>query len=84
MPVKVYPAYAMMSSKGASPLPNESNVTLSSAACINQPSNPLMNNKFNASGLNLDINTAAVRNHSKTNYGKKKLEMEHCLDKQLS
>jgi len=55
MPVKVYPAYAMMSSKGASPLPNESNVTLSSAACINQPSNPLMNKRFNASGLNLDM-----------------------------
>jgi hypothetical protein len=43
---------------------------LRSAACITQPSKPLMNNKFNASGLNLDINTASVRNRCKTNHGR--------------
>lgn len=75
MPVKVYPAYAIMSSKGASPLPSESNVTLRSAACMNQPSNPLRNNKFKASGLNLEINTASLRNQDEL-WGKGKLETE--------
>jgi len=66
MPAKVYPAYATMSNSGASPLPNESNVTLSSAVCINQPTIPLMNNQFNASGLNLaETNTVCIRNYNK-------------------
>jgi hypothetical protein len=53
MPVKVYPAYATMSNKGASPLPNERSIILSNATCINQPSNPLTNSQLRASGLNL-------------------------------
>lgn len=69
MPAKVYPAYAIMSSSGASPLPNESNVAFSSAVCVNQPTNPLMNNQFNASGLNLAAtNTTCLRNYG--NQGK--------------
>ena len=44
-----------MSSKGTSALPNDSNVTFRSETCRNHPSNPLMNNQFRASGLNLTI-----------------------------
>jgi hypothetical protein len=54
-----------MSNSGASPLPNERSVTLSSAVCINQPTNPLMNNQFKASGLNLVTNTTCLRNYEK-------------------
>ena len=56
MPVKVYPAYATMSNKGASPLPNERSIILSKATCINQPSNPLTKSQLRASGLNLESN----------------------------
>lgn len=44
-----------MSSKGASPLPNDSSVNFRSKTCPNHPSNPLINNQFRASGLNLAI-----------------------------
>jgi hypothetical protein len=42
MPVKVYPAYATMSNKGASPLPNERSIIFSNATYINQPSNTIV------------------------------------------
>ena len=55
-----------MSKRGASPVPNENKVTLSSPACINQPTNPLINNQFKASGLNLPTtNTACLKNYDK-------------------
>jgi hypothetical protein len=51
-----------MSSKGASPLPSESNVTFRSVTCRNHPSKPLINNQFRASGLNLAINENVLEN----------------------
>lgn len=61
IPVKVYPAYAAMSNNGASPLPNESSITLSNATCANQPSNPFTNSQLRPSGLNLALKKAKIK-----------------------
>ena len=60
-PCESVPYYATMSRKGASPLPNESNDTFSSETCKNQPTNPLMNSQFRASGLNLAENEISYK-----------------------
>ena len=60
-PCESVPCYATMSRKGASPLPNESNDTFSSETCKNQPTNPLMNSQFRASGLNLAENEISYK-----------------------
>lgn len=78
-----------MSSKGASPLPNESNVTFRSATCRNHPSNPLINNQFRASGLNLAINEnvlkkCAGRKREKGNKGDGSAEILRTLNDLIS
>jgi hypothetical protein len=71
MPVKVYPAYATMSNKGASPLPNERSIILSNATCINQPSNPLTNSQLRASGLNLGKKKPKLESSDEINFQSK-------------
>jgi len=53
IPVNVYPAYATMSNRGASPPPSERIETFSSITSENQPIIPLTNCQFKASGVNL-------------------------------
>ena len=61
VPANLYPAYATMSSSGASPVPREYSKPLMRTTCRNQPTRPLVNCRVSASGVNLHHGTNHIQ-----------------------
>ena len=66
IPVNVYPAYATISNRGASPPPSEKIETFNSIISENQPIILVTNFQFKASGVNLAWNWNCKYDHTQT------------------